>query len=74
MNDTAKPILDRVQMESDGAPPREVIEHSSENLRYLAMYVEDGFKKGAEEMKLPRPQGRVIIRALWDLADRVELD
>lgn len=66
-------VLDDAAPVNLGSPPA-TNETRADNLRELALGIEDALKRGRPNVQMNRPLARIVTRALWDLADRVELD
>lgn len=49
-------------------------EMKSDNVRSLAMGIEDAISKDKGGISMETPVAKVVVALLWDLADRVDLD
>lgn len=54
--------------------PPSTAERDAESLRNMALGIEEALKRGKPNVSMNRPMAHYVVRALWDLADRVELD
>lgn len=69
MNQIKPAAPDRIQWNAQPAS----VEQQADNLRTLALDIEGALEKDKRGVSMTLPVARMVCRALFDLADRVEL-